>query len=134
MSEELEYLRGVIDALVKSIDRVEDKVQSGHERLEQKVDEIRESQASQKANMASMATKIATHDKLLVLGNGQRPLTVQVAEIRSDIDTIKKAPIPTDPEDIVRAKWISRGKFVTFVLIVVSQAVVFLYGGSLPSF
>ncbi len=124
MSEEYAYIRERLDDVVKGFDR-----------LESKIDSMRDDQVTQRAEINANNQKLETHDKILLYGNGQKSLTVQVAEARTrlydveeDIKAVKKgSKLPTKVDSSKeRAKlWTA---FITVVGLVVSQISMWVFG------
>ena len=119
MSEAYDYIRDRLDDVLK-----------GQERLEEKFDRHRDSQVTQRAEIAAIARKLGEHDKVLILGNGQKALTVQIAEantrlsdLEDDLVAVKRTKnLPVDTSGIRKEQWITWGKIVALVGLVVSQA------------
>lgn len=122
MSEELEYLKA----------RFSD-VMAGQQRLESKLDAMRDEQVTQRSEISTVMTKLSEHDRILLLGNGQKPLTVQVAEtntrledLENDAKSAKTSKAPKVDASKERAKlWTAA---ITVLGLVVSQISMWFFG------
>lgn len=124
MSDELKYIQSRLDDVIKGVNR-----------LERKIDDMRDDHITQRAELAACIKKLEGHEKLLVLGNGQKPLTVQMAETKtrlddaeSDISTIRDGcHLPTDPADLRKERVMNIGKVLGIVGIIVSQVLTWVF-------
>ena len=121
MSDEAAYIRNRLDDVLK-----------GQSRLEDKIDRMRDEQVIQKSDILTSRSRLKEHHKLLVLGNGQKSLTVQVAEamtrledVENDITAVRGSG-PCDPADARKERLLNWGKVIGIVGIVVSQVLTWI--------
>lgn len=122
MSDQLDYLKERFDNVLE-----------GQRQLAKKLDRMRDEQVTQRAEITATNTKITEHNRILVLGNGQKPLTVQVAEantrledVENDVHIIaKKAPLA----DTTKEKLLNWGKVITVAGLVVNAISQYFMGG-----
>ncbi len=115
MSEESSYIRERLDDVLR-----------GQSRLEDKIDRMREEQVTQRSEMSSNKRQLDEHHKILVLGNGQKALTVQLAEantrledVESDVHAVKKvAKVPGD--QTAKERLLNWGKVITIAGLVIN--------------
>ncbi len=114
-------------------DRLDD-VLRGQARLADKIDHMRDEQVMQRSDIGTTKRQLDEHHKLLVLGNGQKSLTVQVAEamtriddVENDVHSVKKASnLPTDPADARKEFLLNWGKVIGIVGLIVGQVLTWL--------
>jgi len=123
VSAESDYIRARLDDVLK-----------GQDLLAQKLDSMRDEQVTQRAEITANNQKLAEHDKLLVLGNGQKSLTVQVAQantrlddVENDVKAVKKgSKLPKIDSSKEKAKlWTA---VVTVLGLVLSQISMWFFG------
>jgi hypothetical protein len=124
MSEELDYVKARLDDLLQSQLRLEDKI-----------DRMRDEQVAQREQISSNRDTVADHDRLLLMGNGQKPVMIQLAEANtrlSDVETsVQRLEYgnrhSTDPVDLRKEKIINRGKVIGMVGLVISQFLTWVF-------
>ena len=123
MSEESEYIKA----------RLQD-VLDGQGALAVKLDLVREEQVTQRAEISANQKTILEHSRLLVLGNGQKSLTVQVAEantrlddVENDVCSVKKGK-NGDPAAVKKEKLKLWGTVATLVGLILSQLTIWVFG------
>lgn len=126
MSEELEYLKSRLDDVLSGQLRLEEKVDTSSAKLADKLDGLREAQATQRAELTANAIRLAEHARILVVGNGQPPLTVRMAQAESRLSALTSKK--DDPATVTKQRLINWGKIITLVGLVVSQALAWVFG------
>ena len=120
MSEASDYIRERLDAVL-----------AGQARLEVKLDRMRDEQVTQRSELSSNKRQLDEHHKILVLGNGQKALTVQLAEtstrledVEHDIHAVKKASkVPCDPSELRKERIKTWGSLITVLGLCVNAVV-----------
>lgn len=123
MSEEAGYIRERLDDVLR-----------GQSRLEDKIDRMREEQVSQRSAIVSTNKQLDEHHKILVIGNGQKALTVQLAEantriedVENDIHAVRKTgKVAEDPASVRKERLVFWGKCVAFAGLIVSQVLTWI--------
>lgn len=137
MSEELEFMRRSFDALQREMRSMREELKEDIDSIEDKLDRYLEETVVQRTEIKQLKYKTHEHDKILVQGNGQESMTVQVAkqglrvqELESDVEVCKEHRAKdVDPSEIKKEKIKKTTALTTTVALVISAAIQWMRDG-----
>ena len=127
---ELDYIRDSLNDLKDALNSRCNEIKSDIDQIERKLDRYLEETVTQRSEINHLKDKTSEHDRILTSGNGQKPMTVQlgelgteVVELKADIEECKKkSGVPGDPSAIKKEKLKNLGKVGTILVLILSAA------------
>lgn len=138
MSEELEFMRRSFESLQHEMRSMKEDLKDDIDAVEGKLDRVLEETVVQRTELKQLRHKSVEHDKLLFQGNGQKALTVQMAEhraklneIEGDVALCKEHRDREEDPDTVKKEKVKKATAVgTTIALVISAVVQWMKDGN----